>query len=87
MAVPASRRLARPATLSSRHWRRSAPNGSAAQADGAAQVAALAKSSSWERGAIVEKSRFALMPGSKTTDSDVARACGEMLATPVATKS
>jgi len=58
-----------------------------AQADGAAQVAALAKSSSWERGAIVEKSGFALMPGSKTTDSDVARACGEMLATPPVPKS
>lgn len=58
-----------------------------AQADGEAQVASLAKSSSWERGAIIEKSGFALMPGSTTTDSDVARACGEMLATPPVPKS
>lgn len=58
-----------------------------AQADGAAQVAAFAKSSSWKRGAIVEKSGFAFMPGSRTTDSDVARACGEMLATPLVPKS
>jgi hypothetical protein len=52
-----------------------------AQADGPAQIAALAKSSSWERGTIVEKSGYALMPGSKTADSDVARACAELLAT------
>ena len=53
-----------------------------AQGDGPAKIAELAKASSWERGSVVEKSGFALMPGSKTTDSDVARACAEMLATP-----
>jgi hypothetical protein len=55
-----------------------------AQGDAPAQIAALAKASSWERGSVVEKSGYALMPGSKTTDSDVARACAEMLtASPV----
>jgi alpha/beta superfamily hydrolase len=49
------------------------------QGDAPAQIAALAKASSWERGNIVEKSGYAVMPGSKTTDSDVARACAEML--------
>jgi hypothetical protein len=53
-----------------------------AQGDAQAQIAALAKSSSWERGSIVEKSGYALMPGGKSTDSDVARACAEMLAAP-----
>jgi alpha/beta superfamily hydrolase len=53
-----------------------------AQGDAPAKIAELAKASSWERGNVVEKSGYALMPGSKTTDSDVARACAEMLATP-----
>ena len=53
-----------------------------AQGDGVAKIAELAKASSWERGSVVEKSGFALMPGSKTADSDVARACAEMLANP-----
>jgi hypothetical protein len=58
-----------------------------AQGDAAAQIAALAKGSSWERGSVVEKSGFALMPGSKTADTDVARACAEMLASPPAPKT
>ena len=53
-----------------------------AQGDAPARIAELAKESSWERGSTVEKSGYALMPGSKTTNSDVARACAEMLATP-----
>jgi hypothetical protein len=53
-----------------------------AQGDAPAKIAALAKESSWERGSVVEKSGFALMPGSKTVDSDVARACAELLANP-----
>jgi hypothetical protein len=54
------------------------------QGDAPAQIAALAKASSWERGTLVEKSGYAVMPGSKTTDTDVARACAEMLtASPV----
>lgn len=53
-----------------------------AQDGSAAKVAELAKASSWDRGNVVEKSGFAIMPGSKTTDSDVARACAELLANP-----
>ena len=47
---------------------------------------ALVKNSSWERGNMVEKSGYATMPGSKTSDSDVARACAEILAAPAAPK-
>jgi len=57
------------------------------QADSPAQIAVLAKASTYERGSIVEKSGYAVMPGSKTADSDVARACAEMLATPPAPKT
>jgi len=49
------------------------------QSDAAAKTAALVKTSTWDRGDMVEKSGFATMPGSKTTDSDVARACAEIL--------
>jgi hypothetical protein len=58
-----------------------------AQGDSAAQIAALTKSSTWERGTAVEKSGFALMPGSKAADSDVARACAELLAAAVTPKT
>ena len=68
-------------------WRRSAPTGSAPRATRPAKIAELAKASSWERGSVVEKSGYALMPGSKTTNSDVARACAEMLATPPTPKT
>ena len=60
------------------------------QADGPAKIAELAKASSWERGTVVEKSGFALMPGSKTADmnvTDVARACADILASPPTPKS
>ena len=53
-----------------------------AQGDAAAKLVELAKASTWERGGVIEKSGFAMMPGSKTADSDVARACAEILATP-----
>jgi alpha/beta superfamily hydrolase len=53
-----------------------------AQSDSATKIAELAKSSSWDRGNVVAKSGYATMPGSKDPDSDVARACGEMLANP-----
>ena len=58
-----------------------------AQGDSAAKIAELAKASSWDRGNVVEKSGFATMPGSKTTDSDVARACAEILATAAVPKT
>ena len=51
-----------------------------AQPDAIVKADALVKTSTWERGNIIEKSGFATMPGSKTTDSDVARACAEILA-------
>jgi hypothetical protein len=54
------------------------------QADAPARIAALATTSSWERGSVVEKSGFATMPGSKLADSNVARACAELLAAAVA---
>ena len=58
-----------------------------AQGDARTKIAELAKASSWEQGNVVEKSGYALMPGSKTTDSDVARACAVLLATPPVPKT
>ena len=58
-----------------------------AQPDAVIKADALVKTSSWERGNIVEKSGFATMPGSKTVDSDVARACAEILATTAVPKT
>jgi hypothetical protein len=52
-----------------------------AQGDAPAKLAELTKTSSWDRGSVIERSGFAVMPGSKTADSDVARACAESLAT------
>lgn len=58
-----------------------------AQGDSAMKIAELAKASSWDRGNIVEKSGFATMPGAKSADSDVARACADMLANPTTPKT
>jgi hypothetical protein len=58
-----------------------------AQGDAAVKLVELSKVSSWDRGNFIEKSGFALMPGNKTTDSDVARACAETLATPTTPKT
>ena len=58
-----------------------------AQGDSAVKIAELAKSSSWDRGNVIEKSGFAIMPGAKTSDSDVARACAEILANPTTPKT
>ena len=58
-----------------------------AQGDAAVKLVELSKVSSWERGGFIEKSGFALMPGNKTVDSDVARACAESLATPATPKT
>ena len=57
------------------------------QSDAAARTADLAKTSTWERGAVVEKSGFATMPGAKSADADVARACAVILSTPAVPKS
>jgi alpha/beta superfamily hydrolase len=58
-----------------------------AQGDAPTKIAELAKASSWEQGNVIEKSGYALMPGSKTADSDVARACAVLLATPLVPKT
>jgi hypothetical protein len=56
--------------------------------DGAtAKMAELAKASTWERGNVIEKSGFAMMPGSKTSDSDIARACADILLAPATPKT
>ena len=47
----------------------------------------LAKASTWERSNVVEKSGFAVMPGTKSNDSDIARACVELLMAPVTPKT
>ncbi|MFI5000002.1 MAG: hypothetical protein ACHQK9_08995 [Reyranellales bacterium] len=58
-----------------------------AQGDAANKLGELTKASSWERGNLIERSGFAMMPGSKTTDSDVARACAEILSNPPTPKT
>ena len=58
-----------------------------AQTDATARIADLSKTSTWERGTIVEKGGFATMPGSKNSDSDVARACASILTNPPTPKN
>ena len=58
-----------------------------AQGDVAAKIVELVKASSWDRGNVVERSGFATMPGSKSAESDVARACAEILANPATPKT
>ena len=53
-----------------------------AQNDSAARMADLAKAGTWERGSIVEKSGFAMVPGGKSSDTDIARACADILLAP-----
>ena len=58
-----------------------------AQGDATARMAELAKASTWERTTVVEKSGFAVMPGTKSNDSDIARACVELLMAPATPKT
>ena len=58
-----------------------------AQGDAPAKIAELAKASAWERSNVVGKSGFATVPGTKTNDSDLARACVELLMAPAAPKT
>ena len=58
-----------------------------AQGDAPAKMAELAKASTWERTTVVEKSGFAVMPGTKSNDSDIARACVELLLAPATPKT
>ena len=51
-----------------------APTASARKSDATVKIAELSKVSTWDRGGFIERSGFAVMPGSKTADSDVARA-------------
>ena len=53
-----------------------------AQGDASAKMAELTKASTWERSTFVEKSGFAALPGSKTGDTDIARACVDLLMAP-----
>lgn len=57
------------------------------QADAVAKTAELSKASTWDRGNVIAKSGFATMPGAKDADSDVARACAEILANPPTPKT
>ena len=47
--------------------------------DATAQQTELQKVNSWERRSFVEKRGWATMPGSSSVDSDVARACAELI--------
>jgi hypothetical protein len=58
-----------------------------AQGDAAAKMAELTKASTWERSTVLEKSGFASLPGSTTGDTDIARACVELLMAPATPKS
>src|SRR5215211_3359674 len=58
-----------------------------AQGDAPAKMAELAKASTWERTTVVEKSGFAVLPGTKSNDSDIARACVELLLAPATPKT
>jgi hypothetical protein len=50
-----------------------------AQADAAAKLAELQKTSSWQQNQFVEKGGWATAPGSTTPNSAVARACVDQL--------
>lgn len=56
------------------------------QSDAVVRTADLVKTRSWERTALIEKSGYATMPGASTADSDVARACAEILVSAPAPK-
>jgi len=58
-----------------------------AQGDATVKIGELSKVSTWDRGGFIERSGFALMPGSKTADSDVARACADSLTNPTTPKT
>ena len=50
-------------------------------------MAELAKASTWERTTVVEKSGFAVLPSTKSNNSDIARACVELLMAPATPKT
>jgi hypothetical protein len=58
-----------------------------AQGDATVKIGELSKAGTWDRGGLIERSGFAVMPGSETADSDVARACAENLTNPTTPKT
>ena len=50
-----------------------------AQGDAATKLVELGKASTWDRAGIVERGGFATQPGGKSANSDVARACADIL--------
>lgn len=58
-----------------------------AESDAAMNLTELKKASSWDRAAFIEHGGWALMRGAKSADSDVARACAEILTTPPTPKT
>ncbi|WP_422000685.1 hypothetical protein [Reyranella sp.] len=58
-----------------------------AQDNAAAKLAELAKASDWQRGSVVEKSGFATMAGNTIGETDIARACADLLLAPKTPKS
>ena len=57
------------------------------QGDASARMAELAKANTWERNRVLEKSGFASLPGSRTGEPDLARACVKLLMTPATPKT
>lgn len=58
-----------------------------AQAEAPGKLTALVKTSSYERGQMIEKAGFATIIGNDSVTSDVASACAEMLVSPPKPKS
>jgi hypothetical protein len=57
------------------------------QGDASARMAELTKARAWERNRVLERSGFATLPGSKTGEPDLARACVELLMAPATPKT
>lgn len=58
-----------------------------AQNDATAKMAELTGASTWDRSRVVEKSGFAVLSDGKTSDSDIARACADLLMAPTTPKT
>ena len=57
------------------------------QADAQGKLSDLAKTTSWERGQVIQKAGFATITGNASIASDVASACAEILVNPPKPKS
>jgi hypothetical protein len=58
-----------------------------AQGDATVEAGEFGKVGSWDCGGFIERRGFAIMPGSETADSDVARTCAESLTNPTIPKT